>query len=85
MVKQASYEAVVVYASEPISLLDRNLVRIANNYDGSMCGDSFEYSEVRQRRRLAYGFEAKGKRNRFIAAVRKFLRTADFGISITVE
>jgi len=45
-----SYQAAVSYDSGPISLLDRNILRIAKNYDGSMCGDSFEYGKDRQYR-----------------------------------
>ena len=85
MSKQAIYEAVVQYDAEPISILDRNIARIAKNYNGSMCGDSFEYSQVCQHRRLAYGFETKAKRRRFVHAMEKFLKTASFGVSITAE
>lgn len=78
-----SHEAAVTYAAEPISILDRNVARIAKNYDGSMCGDSFEYDAGRQRRRIAYSFETKAKCQRFVAAVQKFIGTASFGVSIT--
>ena len=84
MNKPISYEASVQYDSEPISLLDRNILRIAKNYGVLMCGDSFEYGPNRQRRRIAYGFETKEKRLKFIAAVKKFLKTSNFG-EITVE
>ncbi len=85
MAKQTSYEAVVVYPAEPISILDRNLARIAKNYDGSMCGDSFEIDANRQHRRIAYSFASRPRRLKFIAGVRKFLKTADFGVEATVE
>ena len=79
------HEAVVVYDAEPISILDRNLARIAKNYGRLMCGDSFEYGANRQRRRIAYGFETKGKRRRFMVAVLKFLGMSNFGVRVRVE
>jgi len=85
MAKQPSYEATVTYDAEPISLLDRNLARIANNFSGSMCGDSFEQDKGRWRRRIAYSFASGPRRLKFIAAVRKFLKTADFGVKVTVR
>ncbi len=85
MAKQTSYEASVVYASEPISQLDRNVARIAKNYGGSVCGDSFEYSEVRQHRKLAYSFETKAKRRRFLRAMEKFLKTSNFGTEVAIS
>lgn len=78
------HEAVVSYNAEPISILDRNVARIAKNYGGLMCGDSFEYGPNRQRRRLAYSFETKAKCRRFVHAVEKFLKTSNFG-EVTVE
>lgn len=84
MAKQTIYEAVVVYPAEPISILDRNLARIAKNYDGSVCGDSFEQGKGRWHRRIAYSFASKPRRLRFIAAVQKFLGSASFGVSVTV-
>ncbi len=80
-----SYEVAMFYPVEPISLLDRNILRIAKNYGGSVRGDSFEYGADRRCYRLAYSFETKAKRRRFIAAVRKFLETSDFGVEVTVE
>ena len=85
MAKQASYEVAVAYDAEPIGQLDRNLARIAKNFSGSMCGDSFEQGKNSWHRRIAYGFETRPRRLKFIAAVRRFLKTADFGVSITVE
>lgn len=85
MNKPVRYEAFVQYDSGPISLLDRNIFRIAKNYGGTICGDSFELDAERQHRRLAYSFEAKGKRRRFIAAVQKFVGKSDFGVSVLVE
>ena len=85
MAKQTSYEAVVTYASGPISLLDRNILRIAKNYDGSMCGDSCEYEVDRQCRKIAYSFATKAKRRRFVRAMEKFVDNSDFGVRIQVE
>ncbi|KKN00134.1 hypothetical protein LCGC14_1140930 [marine sediment metagenome] len=84
MAKQTNYEASVTYDAEPISLLDRNILRIAKNYDGSVCGDSFQFELDRQRRKLAYRFATKGKARRFIVAMQKFLDSSDFGVATTV-
>lgn len=82
MAKQTSHEAVVQYDAEPISLLDRNTARIAKNYGGSVCGDSFEFDAKRQHRRLAYSFATKRVARRFVRAMEKFLGSSDFGVRV---
>jgi len=80
-----NHEATVTYDSEPISLLDRNVARIAKNYSGSMCGDSFEQGKDRWYRKIKYSFAKPIRRLRFITEVRKFLKTAAFGVEVTVQ
>ena len=84
MNKRSAYEAVISYEAEPISILDRNIERIAISWCGDRCAGDFA-SHDHKRRRLAYSFRMSEGRQNFISAVRRFLKTADFGVEVTVE
>ncbi len=79
-----SYLATVSYDAGPISLLDRNIERIAMTWCGDRCAGDFA-SHDHKRRRLAYSFRMSEGRQNFISAVRRFLKTADFGVEVTVK
>lgn len=79
-----SYLATVSYDAGPISILDRNIERIAMTWCGDRCAGTFAGHD-HKRSRLAYSFWESAGRRDFISAVRMFLKTADFGIKVTVE
>ena len=79
-----SYLVTVSYDAGPISLLDRNIERIAISWCGDRCAGDFA-SHDHKRRRLAYSFRESAGRRDFISAVRRFLKTADFGVKVTVK
>ena len=79
-----SHLATVSYDAGSISLLDRNIERIAMTWCGDRCAGDFPGHD-HKRRRLAYSFRMSAGRRDFIAAVRRFLKTADFGVEVKVE
>lgn len=83
-----SYEAIVDYDAAPISILDRNVSRVADECGGRVvcgfCGYSDELKKIKPRKTVCR-FSTKGERLRFIQAMRAFLKTADFGVEVTIE
>ena len=80
-----SYDATVSYDSERISLIDRNAVRIAGHHNGRQITDYTAFAPGTCSRKLSYAFVTKLKRQQFIVEMRKFLKTADFGVTVSVE
>ena len=82
MAKQ-TYEIKINYECESISILDRNIYRIARQIGYFSSG---EYPpDHKGKRRFIFLFNTNRERQRFINAFRKFLNTSDFGIKVTVQ
>ena len=80
-----SYDVTVSYDAGRISLIDRNITRVALSCRGSLCGTYFDTGSFRiVRRQFTYRFDTKLKRLRFIQAMRRFIKDSDFGVRVRV-
>ena len=82
--KPETYDATVSYDAVSISLIDRNVMRIAENCDGRHAFDSSIFNAGICTRELLCVFKTKLKRLRFIQEMRRFIKDSDFGVTVRV-
>jgi len=79
------HEATVSYDGAAISILDRNIHRIARDHDWGQAIIPTEGVVHNRPKRFTYLFKTNRKRQQFIQEMQKFLSTADFGVTVSVE
>lgn len=79
------YDATVSYDGAAISILDRNIHRIARDHDWGQSIIPIGGCVYNGKQRFTYSFKTDRKRQRFIQTMEAFLKTAEFGVQVTVE